>query len=442
MSFVASTGSERIVCVMVGLPARGKTYVAQRVCRYLNWLGISTRVFNVGNYRRKNAGAEQSHNFFDPDNEEGNIARQMAAVEALEDMLSWFEKEDGVIAIYDATNSNRARRAMIIEHCEKRGVQTMFIESICYDQDLILSNILEVKLLSPDYTKCEAEKAVEDFKSRIKHYEKAYQTITEPELTFVKLIDVGSQVIINKIQGYLQSRVVYFLMNLHIARRSIFFSRHGESVFNVAGRIGGDTDLSPRGIQYSEALPNLIKKHLGDDELKVWTSTLSRTIQTAQHLPYPKSQWKALDEIEAGICDGLTYEEIAEKYPEEYANRDDDKFNYRYRGGESYRDVVHRLEPVIMELERQHNVLIIGHQAVLRCIYAYFMNMSHDELPYIKIPLHTLIKLTPRAYGCDVEYFKLDIDAVDTHRPKLAKSDEADDITALKSITAPAYPEK
>jgi hypothetical protein len=31
-------------------------------------------------------------------------------------------------------------------------------------------------------------------------------------------------------------------------------------------------------------------------------------------------------------------------------------------GGESYRDVVIRLEPVIMELERQENVLVVGHQ--------------------------------------------------------------------------------
>jgi broad specificity phosphatase PhoE len=49
-------------------------------------------------------------------------------------------------------------------------------------------------------------------------------------------------------------------------------------------------------------------------------------------------------------------------YPDDFANRDEDKFNYRYRGGESYRDVVVRLEPVIMELERQENILIIGHQ--------------------------------------------------------------------------------
>ncbi|ORX95444.1 bifunctional 6-phosphofructo-2-kinase/fructose-2,6-bisphosphate 2-phosphatase [Basidiobolus meristosporus CBS 931.73] len=392
---------------MVGLPARGKTYIARRVCRYLQWLGISTKVFNVGDYRRKNAGAEQAHNFFDPANSEGNKVRQAAASEALDDMLRWFHEENGVVGLYDATNSDKERRSMVVNKCRRDGVDVLFIESICEDPAVIISNIMEVKLLSPDYANFDPDKAVEDFKTRIAHYEKQYETITEPELTFIKLVDVGSQVIINRIQGYLQSRIVYFLMNLHISPRSIFFSRHGESMFNLEGKIGGDSILSPRGMQYREALPGLIAKHLAGEKLTVWTSTLRRTIMTAELLEYPKLQWKALDELDAGV-----------EYPEDFANRDDDKFNYRYRGGESYRDVVHRLEPVIMELERQHNILIIGHQAIVRCLYAYFLNYSHEDLPYIKIPLHTVIKLTPRAYGCDVEYFKLDIEAVDTHRPK------------------------
>ncbi|KAK9719508.1 Fructose-2,6-bisphosphatase [Basidiobolus ranarum] len=434
MSFVASAGSGRIACVMVGLPARGKTYIARRVCRYLQWLGISTKVFNVGDYRRKNAGAEQAHSFFDPKNTEGNEIRQAAATEALDDMLRWFHEENGVVGIYDATNSDKERRSMVVDKCGHDGVDVLFIESLCEDPDVIISNIMEVKLLSPDYANFDPDKAVEDFKERIAHYEKLYETITEPDLTFIKLVDVGSQVIINRIQGYLQSRIVYFLMNLHISPRSIFFSRHGESMFNVEGKIGGDSILSPRGMQYREALPGLIEKHLAGEKLTVWTSTMRRTILTAELLSYPKLQWKALDELDAGVCDGMTYEEIEVEYPEDFANRDDDKFNYRYRGGESYRDVVHRLEPVIMELERQHNILIIGHQAIVRSLYAYFLNYSHADLPYIKIPLHTVIKLTPRAYGCDVEYFKLDIEAVDTHRPKPKT------MKALETDTAPAPP--
>ncbi|KAI9596423.1 histidine phosphatase superfamily [Syncephalis fuscata] len=459
----------KIVCVMVGLPARGKTFIAQKVGRYLQWVGVNTRVFNVGEYRREQCGAKQPHDFFDPDNPDGIKKRQEAASAAMDDLLAWITAEEGsAVAIYDATNSTPDRRRWILERCrnhnrrpitrrrshivsteeiacgggiasvsndsmassgehgdinedileEEEPLKVMFIESICSDEHLVMDNIRAVKLQSPDYAGLDPEEAAADFRERIRHYEALYQPVEERDLTFIRLVNVGSQVVVNLIQGYLQSRIVYYLMNLHATTRSIFFSRHGESMFNVNGKIGGDSLLSPRGEQYSHALPKLIMQHLGSENLTVWTSTMRRTIQTASHLRYPKLQWKALDELNAGVCDGLTYEEIEEKYPEDYANRDNDKFNYRYRGGESYRDVVLRLEPVIMELERQHNILIIGHQAILRCIYAYFMNLQRDELPYIRIPLHTVIQLEPKAYGCEEKRFKVAIDAVDTHRPK------------------------
>lgn len=134
----------------------------------------------------------------------------------------------------------------------------------------------------------------------------------------------------------------------------------------------------------------------------------------------------------------MTYAEIKENYPEEFASRDQNKFAYRYPRGESYEDLVGRLEPVIMELERQGNVLVVSHQAVLRCLLAYFLDKSagsyfrflgigemyfnflffSDELPYLRVPLHTVIKLTPVAYGCRVEHIKLPIEAVNTHRDK------------------------
>ncbi|XP_027563101.1 6-phosphofructo-2-kinase/fructose-2,6-bisphosphatase-like, partial [Neopelma chrysocephalum] len=95
----------------------------------------------------------------------------------------------------------------------------------------------------------------------------------------------------------------------------------------------------------------------------------------------------------------MTYEEIQERYPKELALRDQDKYRYRYPKGESYEDLVQRLEPVIMELERQENVLVICHQAVMRCLLAYFLDKSAGELPYLKCPLHTVLKLTPVAYG-------------------------------------------
>ena len=79
------------------------------------------------------------------------------------------------------------------------------------------------------------------------------------------------------------------------------------------------------------------------------------------------------------------------------------RYNYRYQGGESYRDVVIRLEPIIMEMERGSDIMVVTHQAILRCIYAYFMNVPQDQSPWMEIPLHTVIKLTPRAYGTQEE---------------------------------------
>ncbi|KAF1991408.1 fructose-2,6-bisphosphatase-like protein [Aulographum hederae CBS 113979] len=409
----------RICVVMVGLPARGKSLIAQKVVRYLHWLSIKAKTFNVGQYRRT-ATPNPNAAFFDTTNPEGERLRRAAAEAAVNDMVKWFHSGEGLIAILDATNSTKGRRAWIRDRCDAEGIETLFVESKCDDEDLIMSNILEVKTTSPDYVGQDPEEAAQDFRNRIRNYEKVYQTIDEDEsdLTYVKLIDVGQHVIINRIQDYLQSRVVYYLMNLHIKPRAIWLSRHGESNYNLSGKIGGDADISTRGEAYARALPGLVKQMAGDRQLTVWTSTLKRTIQTARFLTFEKLEWKALDELDSGVCDGLTYAEIATQYPEDFAQRDEDKYNYRYLGGESYRDVVIRLEPIIMELERSENILIVTHQAILRCIYAYFMNVPQERSPWMEVPLHTLIKLTPRAYSTQEERLKADIPAVSTFRAK------------------------
>ncbi|KAL8761417.1 MAG: hypothetical protein Q9184_002476 [Pyrenodesmia sp. 2 TL-2023] len=46
--------SGRIAIATVGLPARGKTHISVALARYLRWLGVKTRVFHLGDYRRKN----------------------------------------------------------------------------------------------------------------------------------------------------------------------------------------------------------------------------------------------------------------------------------------------------------------------------------------------------------------------------------------------------
>ncbi|KAK0634277.1 6-phosphofructo-2-kinase-domain-containing protein [Bombardia bombarda] len=413
----------RICVVMVGLPARGKSYIAQKAQRYLKWLSIPAATFNVGSYRR-NDSPHPSADFFDTNNAEGERKRRAAAEAAVYDLLKWF-KNGGVVGILDATNSTKERRKWVLDWLTREGIEVIFVESRCDDEELIMANIRDVKTSSPDYKGQDPEKAAQDFRDRIRNYEKVYKSINadgdEDDLTYLKIMNVGKQVIINRIRDYLQSRIVYYLMNLHIRPRSVWLSRHGESMLNLDGRIGGDAGLSYRGEEYARKLPELVLESVGSDRpLTVWTSTLKRTILTARHLPqhYNQLQWKALDELDAGVCDGMTYQEISDMYPEDFQARDEDKYNYRYRGGESYRDVVIRLEPIIMELERSEDILIISHQAVIRCIYAYFMQKTQEESPWVPVPLHTLMKLTPRAYGTEVQTYKANIKAVSTWRGK------------------------
>jgi 6-phosphofructo-2-kinase/fructose-2,6-biphosphatase 2 len=196
------------------------------VVRYLGWLSIPARTFNVGSYRRADT-PHPTADFFDTSNPEGERLRHAAAEAAVADMVQWFQNGGGVVAILDATNSTKARRRWVYDRCAENNIETLYVESKCDKEDIIMSNIREVKTTSPDYVGQDPEVAAQDFRNRIRNYEKVYQTIDEDEkdLTYVKLIDVGSKVVINQIKDYLQSRVVYYLMNLHIKPRSIWLSR-------------------------------------------------------------------------------------------------------------------------------------------------------------------------------------------------------------------------
>uniref|UniRef100_A0A8C7UBU8 6-phosphofructo-2-kinase/fructose-2,6-biphosphatase 4a n=2 Tax=Oncorhynchus mykiss TaxID=8022 RepID=A0A8C7UBU8_ONCMY len=420
--------SQRKVCmtncptliVTVGLPARGKTYISKKLTRYLNWIGVPTREFNVGQYRRECVKIYKSFEFFRPDNEEGLKIRQQCASAALNDVRQYLADKGGQVAVFDATNTTRERRGTITAFAEQNGFKVFFVESVCEDPEVIAENIVQVKLGSPDYTNCNTEEAMEDFKKRIKCYENSYETLDEVldrDLSYIKIMDVGRRYLVNQVQDHIQSRIVYYLMNIHITPRSIYLCRHGESDLNVKGCIGGDSGLSPRGKEFANYLGQFIQSQEISD-LKVWTSQMKRTIQTAEAVSVPYEQWKALNEIDAGVCEEMMYEEIQQHYPLEFAMRDQDKYRYRYPKGESYEDLVQRLEPVIMELERQENILVVCHQAIMRCLLAYFLDKTAEELPYLKCPLHTVLKLTPVAYGCKVESIYLNVDAVNTHRDR------------------------
>jgi broad specificity phosphatase PhoE len=230
-------------------------------------------------------------------------------------------------------------------------------------------------------------------------------------------------------------------MNLHTTTRTFYFTRHGQSEYNLLGKIGGDSGLSNAGVEFARRLSEFAAEHVAkvsytdprtgetvDTErpCRLWTSTLRRTKDTVQFIEHNRikhtwdngdtGEWvqfrpmarRNLDELYAGTCDGMTYKEIEQVYPEEFLRRQQDKLAYRYPRGESYMDVTLRLEPVAEEMERTREpVLIVAHQGILRILYAYFMGLDRNEAPYVNIPLNTVIELTPHAYGCHEKRYSL-----------------------------------
>jgi len=78
-----------------------------------------------------------------------------------------------------------------------------------------------------------------------------------------------------------------------------------------------------------------------------------------------------------------------------------------------------------------------SHQAIVRCIYAYFMNLPQSKSPWMEVPLHTLMKLTPKAYGTEEKRFKADIPAVSTWRAQGSTAKHHDSVDEGKESKIP-----
>ena len=69
-------------------------------------------------------------------------------------------------------------------------------------------------------------------------------------------------------------------------------------------------------------------------------------------------------------------------------------------------------------MNQSDNLLVISHQAVIRCIVAYLKKIPIEELPYQKIPLHTVLKVRYDGNRNTIEKKNMHVECVDTYRPQ------------------------
>jgi predicted kinase len=165
---------------------------------------LSTKTFNVGKYRRNDGGAVETGraDFFAAGNEAGMKARQNAARDALEDLLGFLDT-GGDVGVFDATNSTRERRNWIQEYVKARAnkYQVVFVEVICDDPEVVETNMRNKVVNSPDFAGLTMEEALQDLRLRMQKYQDVYETIDDDSTSYIKLYNMSSKVLVNRIYG-------------------------------------------------------------------------------------------------------------------------------------------------------------------------------------------------------------------------------------------------
>ncbi|KAK1978770.1 6-phosphofructo-2-kinase [Colletotrichum cereale] len=461
--------SGRIAIVMVGLPARGKTHICVSLARYLGWLGVKTRIFHLGDYRRATVGKGGivPEDYFFPDaSPQSVILRQKILKKCREDIYAWLNHENGQVAIYDAVNPTTAGRRALAKELGKHDVQTLFIESYVNDEGILRENARNVKISSPDFAGMDPDEAAKLYLRRIDMKIPVFETMEEKELNYIKMINAGQKFFYNNVSfGYLSHRIVFYLTNLHIKSRTTYFVRAG--VTTEEDSYKADAPLSEEGIAYAARMSETLLKHREQERaalierggpdvplrpLSVWTSTRCRTVQTADYLKkkgFKVRQRSQMSQINPGVCEKMSERAIRHLYPEEVEKHELDPYHHRYPRAESYHDLAVRLEPIILELEReQSDLLIIAHESVLRVLYAYLMHCATMDIPVLKFPRDEIIEIIPAAYQNEAK--RIHIPGVD---PKITPSSPEDisitvpgsgpasgNLTPMPGLSSPAEP--
>jgi alpha-ribazole phosphatase len=165
--------------------------------------------------------------------------------------------------------------------------------------------------------------------------------------------------------------------------RIIYLVRHCRPDLGDASICIGITDipLSGEGLRQAEKL----KVYFFDKNIKaIYSSPLKRAKETAEIIAANKIKVEIrnnLSELNMGKWDGMTFEEIKQKYPEEYFERGKDFENYRVEGGESMYMCRKRALAELWNIvvNSTGNIIITAHAGVNRLVLSELSGIDIEE---------------------------------------------------------------
>jgi alpha-ribazole phosphatase len=161
--------------------------------------------------------------------------------------------------------------------------------------------------------------------------------------------------------------------------------RHGLTEFNSTRRFAGywDGELTAEGLRQVEKLRDRLAKEKID---AVYCSDLKRAVVTAEVIASGREveivRCSELREINYGVCDGLTFEEIGQRYPELRESIINFSLELSFPGGESFREFIARTSKFLGRLNKhteEQTILIVAHGGPIRVLVCELLGIDQSH---------------------------------------------------------------
>ena len=374
--------SGRLILVLVGLPARGKSMLGYKLERFLGWRGYKTKHFKVGQKRRDvwNKDGERtpqaSASFFDTSKAYAAMTREALSLQAFDELLEWIETDDGQVAIFDASNVTIMRRSKLTEKVNALNAKgstsagIVFIESVVTDPEVVTAMSLWKVRHSADFKGLGELEALKDLEERIGHYEKQYQTVREAEGPYIKMFDLRAKVHACNVYGRMAKSVLPYLLAIHGIARPIFMLVVDEA-YSYVDHNGGSGNKSA----LQAGLAKWVRSYPRAAQLLILTSAQPRAVETAEALA------DAAGCERPGKRGPMTPLLHSADTKAAHAEKGDDG-TFEGKFGETVENLVGRLEPTALEMEAAvQPVFLVAHEACCRTLRTLLME---QHIPFVK----------------------------------------------------------
>ncbi|MEX5284217.1 alpha-ribazole phosphatase [Selenomonas sputigena] len=190
----------------------------------------------------------------------------------------------------------------------------------------------------------------------------------------------------------------------------IYLVRHGQTEWNVGGRFQGhsDVELAETGIRQAECLA----EHFPAEKIDaIYSSDLQRAVSTAEFLAErfgcEVQKTENLREMNFGAWEGLTFEQIVEKWPEAGEQIFSAPDELKPPGGETFQDVEERAARTLEKITSEHEgqrIILVAHGAFLRTILTYALHMPLRYVWRLRQGNTAVSRLTHGGHHFTVDY--------------------------------------